>query len=219
MTPISPSSIFSADTMFYEKGMKIISWNLLRRVGASVQDVAHIIEKERPDLLLMQEATHDIDRLPALVGGHYNRHPLPDRIHGVAYWSPLTLPAPPQILTLPRGALIRRVAQLVHCGPFAIANVHLSHGQLLNRRQLRKIGRFLPEHAAILGDFNIVGPDFLPTFQDVGPRRATHRMIKMVPFRLDRCLVRQMDCVTARVLPYEFSDHLPIEVTLRLPYK
>ncbi|HUH82972.1 MAG TPA: endonuclease/exonuclease/phosphatase family protein, partial [Stellaceae bacterium] len=36
--------------------LKVISWNLLRVVGAPVEDVAALIKSERPDLLLMQEA-------------------------------------------------------------------------------------------------------------------------------------------------------------------
>src|SRR3954468_21499799 len=36
---------------------KIVSWNLLRRTGAAVDDVAALIAQEKPDLLLMQEAT------------------------------------------------------------------------------------------------------------------------------------------------------------------
>ncbi|MBV9750832.1 MAG: endonuclease/exonuclease/phosphatase family protein, partial [Acetobacteraceae bacterium] len=51
--------------------MKIISWNLLRLVGASLDDVAGLVRRERPDLLLMQEATQRIDGLAARIGGHY----------------------------------------------------------------------------------------------------------------------------------------------------
>src|ERR671933_713784 len=62
--------------------MKLISWNLLRLTGASVEDVAQLTRRQRPDLLLMQEATTPMDELPRLVGGHYVRHLLPGRIHG-----------------------------------------------------------------------------------------------------------------------------------------
>ncbi|WP_408871735.1 endonuclease/exonuclease/phosphatase family protein [Entomobacter blattae] len=214
LNPLHPP--FNPDSFMHHKGLKIISWNLLRRIGASVYDIAYVIEKEQPDLLLMQEATKDIEQLPNLLGGYYKRFPLPDRIHGVAYWAPF-YPLQSQTLTLPRGALIRRVAQLLHFGSFSIANVHLSHGQILNRRQLRSISKALPKHAAILGDFNIIGPDFLPDFTDVGPKEPTHKMIDVLPFRLDRCLVRGMNCVEANILPYQFSDHIPISVTLKLP--
>ena len=37
--------------------MKVISWNLLRLTGAAVEDVAALIAREKPDLMLMQEAT------------------------------------------------------------------------------------------------------------------------------------------------------------------
>jgi len=192
--------------------MKIISWNLLRLVGASVDDVVALIARERPDLLLMQEATRDIDALPARIGGHYTRTPLPDRIHGLAVWS--TTAITPRVVTLPPGTLVRRICQIVDLGAFAVANVHLSHGQMLNRRQLRRIAASLPEHAAVLGDFNLLGPALLPGFRDVGPRRPTHVMGDIVPIRIDRCLARGLICTEARVLPRGTSDHSPIVVRM-----
>ena len=126
---------------------KVVSWNLLRRTGASLDDIARLIRSEAPDLLLMQEATVDMSGICERVGGFFARTPLPDRIHGLAVWSPVPLPRPPTIALLPPGALIRRICQLVDLGEFRIANVHLSHGQVLNRRQLRRIGRMLPGRA------------------------------------------------------------------------
>ena len=194
--------------------MKIISWNLLRSVGASVFDVAGLILREHPDLLLMQEATSDIDLLPAQIGGHYARTPLPDHIHGLAMWSATAIT--PRILHLPRGTLIRRICQIVDLGDLAIANVHLSHGQVLNRRQLRRIARILPAHAAVVGDFNLLGPALLAGFRDVGPRRPTHVMGDIIPIRIDRCLIRGLACTEAHVLPRETSDHSPIVVRLEM---
>ena len=69
---------------------------------------------------------------------------------------------------------------------------------------------------AVLGDFNLVGPALLPGFRDVGPRAPTHRMVDMLPIRLDRCLARGLECVETRVLPHLPSDHHPIRVRLRL---
>ena len=74
--------------------MKVVSWNLLRLTGAAVEDVVLLIEREKPDLLLMQEATQDMERLPVLAGGHFHWEPLPSRIHGLAAWSPHPLPPP-----------------------------------------------------------------------------------------------------------------------------
>ena len=71
--------------------MKVVSWNLLRLTGAAVEDVAALVERERPELLLMQEATEHIDALPALVGGHFHRLPWPGKIHGLAAWSRHTI--------------------------------------------------------------------------------------------------------------------------------
>ena len=194
--------------------MKIISWNLLRRVGASADEVAGLIGREAPDALLMQEATEAIDRLPALVGGHYTRQLLPGRAHGLAIWTRVRPAAPPAVVPLPQGALFRRIGLLADLGDFTLANVHLSHGQVLNRRQLRRVAAALPARAAVMGDFNLVGPCLLPGFRDVGPREHTHRAADMVPLRIDRCLVRGLDCLSAHALPRASSDHRPIVVRL-----
>lgn len=194
--------------------MKIISWNLWRRKGAGAGDVAELIAREAPDVVLMQEATAEIDALPELVGGHYVRTPLPGRIHGLASWSRRPFAFPPRRLWLPPGTLIRRVCQLVPLEGVVLANVHLSHGQVLNRRQLRRIAEALPERAAVLGDFNLIGPAWLPGFADVGPRAPTHRAGDVVPLRIDRCLVRGLACVESYILPRGASDHCPIVVRL-----
>ena len=196
--------------------LKIVSWNLLRTVGASLDDVVALIAREMPDLMLMQEATSRFNDLPSRIGGHYAWAPLPGRIHGLAMWSPRPWRAVPSVRPLPPGSLIQRVCQIVEIGEFGIANVHLSHGQRLNRRQLRAIAQHLPERAAVLGDFNLVGPCLIRGFRDVGPRRPTHMMGEIVPVRLDRCLVRGLACADARVLPRTTSDHRPIAVKLSL---
>ena len=197
--------------------LKIISWNLLRTVGASCADVVALIRRERPDLLLMQEATQHMEGICAEVGGCFARAPLPGRIHGPAMWSPTQWRAPPEIVALPSGTLIHRVCQVLHLGDFAVANAHLSHGQVLNRRQLRRIASSLPMRGAVLGDYNLVGPALLPGFRDVGPRQPTHVMGDIVPLRIDRCLVRGLVCKQADVLPRERSDHRPIVVHLAVP--
>ena len=119
--------------------MRVISWNLLRLEGAAVDDVAALLERERPDVLLMQEVTQHMDVLLQKVPGHYNRLPWPGRIHGLAVWSRHNF-ATPNILPLPASALPGRLpqrrSQIVQVGDITFANVHLSHGQLLNRRQL-----------------------------------------------------------------------------------
>jgi endonuclease/exonuclease/phosphatase (EEP) superfamily protein YafD len=195
----------------------VISWNLLRLTGAAVEDVAALVARERPDLLLMQEATEEIETLPGLVGGYFHWEPLPARIHGLAAWSPHPLP-PPQSLPLPisrmPGRVPRRMAQLIRIGDVTVANVHLSHGQLLNRRQLLRIARTLDGPAAVIGDYNAVGPTVLPGFRDVGPREPTHIASNVLPFRLDRCLVRGLHCADARALDRGPSDHRPIALEL-----
>jgi len=195
---------------------KIISWNLLRLTGATLEDVVRLIRREDPDLLLMQEATQEMDGLTNRVGGQYQRNQMPNRVHGLAVWSPLPLPEWPVVLPLQAGAMFNRVCQIVNLGSITIANVHLSHGQILNRRQLRRIAKVLPYRAAVVGDYNLIGPALLPGFHDVGPREPTHVAGDVVPLRIDRCLVRGVACLGARALLREASDHRPIVIKLNV---
>jgi endonuclease/exonuclease/phosphatase family metal-dependent hydrolase len=201
-----------ADTPRAREGMKIVSWNLLHSVGATLDEVAHLASQEQPDLLLMQEATEVIEQLPSRIGGHLARNPLPGRIHGLAAWSPLPFPQTPHQIALQPGIFVKRISQIVSLENFAVANVHLSHGQLMNRRQLRLIARHLPPRAMIIGDCNMVGPPLLPDFRDVGERGATHQMGNMVPLRLDRCFIRNLGCIRAEILGRAGSDHRPIAI-------
>jgi endonuclease/exonuclease/phosphatase family metal-dependent hydrolase len=196
--------------------VKIVSWNLLRLVGASLDDVIHLIRHEHPALLLMQEATPRMDDLPHVLGGSYERVLQPGRIHGLAYWSPNPIP-PARVIDLQPGAMFRRVSQVIDIGPFSVANVHLSHGQVLNRRQLRRVAAALPHNAAVLGDYNLVGPALLRGFRDVGPREHTHRAAELLPLRIDRCLVRGLVCGAVQALHRSSSDHRPIVVRLGAP--
>ncbi len=195
--------------------MKIISWNLLRLTGAKIGDVVRLVKHERPDVLLMQEATREIDSLQDYLGGFYSRVPLPGRIHGLAVWSAAARPKP-QVLKLPSGAVVDRVCQIIDLGAFSVANVHLSHGQLLNRRQLRHIADHLPARAAVLGDYNLLGPALLPGFTEAGPREFTHMCADMLPLRLDRCYLRGLQCSEAAALHRSASDHRPIMVRLQV---
>lgn len=200
--------------------MRIISWNLLRLEGAAMDDVAALLERERPDLLLMQEVTQHMDRLPTLVPGHYHRLPWPGRIHGLAAWSRHNF-ATPQVLPLPAsalpGRLPRRRTQIVKVGDITFANVHLSHGQLLNRRQLLRIAAALRGGpSAIIGDYNAVGPTPIPGFDDVGPREPTHFGGDVLPFRLDRCLIHGLACTFTTTLDFGPSDHKPIVLDLQI---
>lgn len=201
------------------RSLRVISWNLLRLVGARVADVAALIERHHPDLLLMQEATEDLARLPSVVGGHFFREPMHGRIYGLAVWSPHPL-KPPHRLLLPAsnmpGHVPPRVAQIVRVGNISFANVHLSHGQILNRFQLLHIVRSLDGPAAVVGDYNAVGPIRLPGLRDVGPRQPTHMAQNIISLRLDRCMVRGLRCRNARVLERGPSDHHPIILDLDL---
>lgn len=197
--------------------LRVVSWNLLRRIGAEAEDVAKLVKAYRPDLLLLQEATEEISTLPSLVGGHFFRHPMQKRIYGLAAWSPHPFPLT-SALRLPAsvlpGRVPPRITQIVRFQGISFANVHLSHGQFLNRFQLHHIAYALEGPAVIMGDFNAVGPIKVPGFRDVGPRQRTHKASNIVSLRLDRCLTREVNCVSARVLDKGPSDHHPILMEL-----
>ena len=199
--------------------LRVISWNLLRLVGAGVRDVAALVEQHRPDLVLMQEATEDLASLPEAVGGSFYREPMRGRVYGLAVWSlhklatPHRLPLP--VSTLP-GHFPPRVAQIIRIGNITFANVHLSHGQFLNRWQLLHIARSLEGPAAIVGDYNAVGPIRVADLKDVGPRQPTHLASNIISLRLDRCMVRGLSCNDARVLGRGRSDHKPIVLDLEV---
>ena len=197
--------------------LRVVSWNLLRRVGAGASDVAALIRHTKPDLLLLQEATMELEALPDLVGGHFFRDPMQRRIYGLGAWSPHAIPKPAPLslpVTVLPGGVPMRIAQLVKLGGATFANVHLSHGQFLNRWQLLHIIRHLAGPAAIIGDFNAVGPTQLPGFRDVGPRQPTHAAGNLMPLRLDRCLANGLRCDASRVLERGRSDHHPIVLEL-----
>ena len=204
--------------------MRVLSWNLLKTGGAGVPEVARLVERHRPDLLLLQEATAAINALRSLLGGQFACRAMPGRDHGPAAWSPrpfeveavalpcagrLDLPVPVFRAVLPRLALVVRQDGL------EVANVHLDHGQRANRRQLRHLLDHLPGLDLVIGDFNALGPTRLAGFHDAGPRRTTHWAYGFVPLRLDRCLLRGLRCTAATALAFGSSDHRPILIELQ----
>jgi len=195
------------------KPIKVISWNLWHRGGALVSDLAALVEAEQPDLLLMQEAKQPLEALPQLVGGYFHWQAMQKRVYGLAYWSPHDLhqahSVPLPISPFPL-RVAPRLAQMLKFDDITFANVHLSHGQVLNRRQLLTIAHATEGPTVIIGDCNAVGRILLPSFDEVGPVDPTHKYRT----RLDRCLVRELSCLQARVLARGPSDHHPIEVLL-----
>src|SRR6478609_3162506 len=202
-----------------DRRLRVISWNLLRRVGAGVEDVAKLVQVHHPDLLLLQECTEEIISLPSLVGGHFFRHPMQSRIYGLAAWSPHPFPESKAIrlpYSILPGRVPPRLAQIVSFQGITIANVHLSHGQFLNRFQLRHIMEQMEGPAAIIGDFNAVGPVGFQGFSDIGPRRHTHRAGNIIALRLDRCIARGLVCAASEVLDKGPSDHHPMVLDMRI---
>lgn len=203
--------------------MRLLSWNLLKSDGAGVEDIARLVERHAPDLVLMQEATAAIDALPRRLGGHYARREMQRRGNGPAAWSPdrfeseaVPLPLATR-LDLPVAVfrpLRPRLALVLRIGALQVACVHLDHGQRANRAQLRHLLACRPGLDMVAGDFNAIGRTSLPGFVDVGPRRPTHLAHGMVPLRLDRCLVRDWHCGPARALAFGRSDHRPILLDL-----
>jgi endonuclease/exonuclease/phosphatase family metal-dependent hydrolase len=199
--------------------LRVISWNLLRRVGAGAEDVAKLVKSHHPDLLLLQECTEDISCLPSLIGGHFFRHPMQARIYGLAAWSPHPVPQSTAIrlpYSILPGRVPPRLAQIISFYGITIANVHLSHGQFLNRFQLRHIMEQMEGPAAIIGDFNAVGPVGFQGFSDIGPRKRTHRAGKIVALRLDRCIARGLICSASEVLDKGPSDHHPMVLDMKV---
>ena len=135
------------------------------------------------------------------------------RIYGLAAWSPHPFPASTEIrlpASILPGRVPPRLAQVIFFRDITFANVHLSHGQFLNRFQLRHIIEQMEGPAAIIGDFNAVGPVRIQGFTDIGPRRRTHRAGKIVNLRLDRCIARGLVCSASEVLDKGPSDHHPM---------
>jgi endonuclease/exonuclease/phosphatase (EEP) superfamily protein YafD len=193
--------------------VKVVSWNLWHRGGAVRANLVALIEVERPDLLLMQEAKPVLEHITEMAGGHFHFLPLPKRVYGLAAWTPHKIQAP-GFVELPSSKLPGRVpprlAQLLKVDGIAFANVHLSHGQLLNRRQIRTAIDQLDGPAAVIGDYNAVGRIRMAGFHDSGPRERTHKFRT----RLDRCLTRDLDCRDCAVLERGPSDHHPIRMEL-----
>jgi len=209
----------SSDNRPPKDRLRVISWNLLRRVGAGAEDVAKLVKSHHPDLLLLQECTEDISCLPSLVGGHFVRHPMQARIYGLAAWSPHPFPQSTAIrlpYSILPGRVPPRLAQIISFYGITIANVHLSHGQFLNRFQLRHIMEQMEGAAAIIGDFNAVGPVGFQGFSDIGPRKRTHRAGKIVALRLDRCIARGLVCSASEVLDKGPSDHHPMVLDMKV---
>jgi hypothetical protein len=86
----------------------------------------------------------------------------------------------------------------------------------LNRWQLLHIANALEGPAAIVGDYNAVGPIKLAGFKDIGPRQPTHSPSNIISFRLDRCMARGLRCTHGRVLARGPSDHHPIALDLQV---
>ena len=204
--------------------MKLLSWNLLHGPGADMDDVARLVEEHDPDLLLMQEAGPKLDGLKARLGGSYERCQMGQRGHGPAAWSrhefeDLEIVALPQAtrVDLPVAifrSLADRAALVVRVKDICFANVHLDHGQIANRRQIRHLVAVRAGSDVIAGDFNAFGSTRLPGFEDVGPRATTHFAKGVVPLRIDRCLARNMVAARADALARGKSDHKPILVDL-----
>jgi endonuclease/exonuclease/phosphatase (EEP) superfamily protein YafD len=197
--------------------MRILSWNVLRRSGATPHDVAQLITQLSPDIALLQEVGASFASLTDIIGGQYEACPFLNREDGLGAWfrSPVNAV---ECVQLPREAERRRkahrVAMIIRLADRTIANVHLAHGQTLLRRQFALVADKIDGPAAILGDFNVVGPLRHRGWCDVGPRAVTHMAMGLLPLRLDRCFTRDWPIVQARALRRGPSDHRPIVVDL-----
>lgn len=200
---------------------RILTWNLLHKDGASLEEIQYLLDYTQADILLMQEARSFTANLLKEKEGMFHRLALKYYRHGTACWSRFPFIDSPYQQPLPSGSLVQRHAQILNFSldhkVLSLANVHLSHRQWLNRKQLRATGQKLGKHAAIIGDFNMVGPSLLKEFQDTGPYQATHKMLNFLPLRLDRCLIKGLIKEEAKIFPRFGSDHHPILLKLRFP--
>jgi endonuclease/exonuclease/phosphatase (EEP) superfamily protein YafD len=205
----------AARTTFWGKTLKIVSWNVLRLTGATLQDIAALVGQEQPDILLLQEASAQSVDLPGLIGGVVAFRAFVGGADGLAVWSPTALP-PIEYLTLEHNPAQphkrRRCAMILRFPTYTLANIHLAHNQRLLRRQFASVATVCAPRAIIIGDFNAVGSLTRSGWQDCGPRAITHMARGVLPFRLDRCMVRDWEPRSARALPKGRSDHKPIVV-------
>jgi endonuclease/exonuclease/phosphatase (EEP) superfamily protein YafD len=81
---------------------------------------------------------------------------------------------------------------------------------------VRHIMEQLQGPAAIIGDFNAVGPVGFQGFSDIGPRTYTHRAGNIIALRLDRCIARGLVCSASEVLAKGPSDHHPMVLDMRV---
>jgi hypothetical protein len=193
---------------------------LLRLEGAAVHDVAALLERERPDVLLMQKSpstwTCCRRRCPATITACPG--PAASTARGLEPHNFAT----PHILPLPAsrcpGRLPQRRSQIVQVGrhhlrqrpsqprpaaqpPPAAAHRRRPARQAVGDHRRLQRGRSQPD----------------PGFADVGPREVTHFGGDVVPFRLDRCLAH---CLGLHASPARSisapSDHKPIVLDLQV---
>jgi exonuclease III len=139
--------------------LRVVSWNLLRRVGAGAEDVARLVKSHHPDLLLLQECTEDIVALPSLVGGHFFRHPMQSRIYGLAAWSPHPFPQSTEIrlpYSILPGRVPPRLAQIVAFRGITIANCSASE----------VLARGPSDHHPMMLDMKVDAAFRTPTIED-----------------------------------------------------
>ncbi len=124
-----------------------------------------------------------------------------------------------------RGAMVAEFA-LTDGGVFAVGIVHLSLGWRARRRQLEyltQLARGYP-YLVLMGDFNC-GCDSkgLRTMVRAAGMRGLDCELKTFPswsprHNLDHILVsRPIEILSARVIDYVLSDHLPISMCIELP--
>ena len=197
-----------------ERRLRVLSWNVLRRCGATPGEVAAWVHAEAVDLVLLQEADDTFRSLSALLGGEYQGRAFDGGPDGLGAWSRAGLQDVRWLdLEMPdNGPKMRRKrrAMVITANGTKVANVHLSHGQMLARRQFAQAAGAIGEQGAVVGDYNMVGPVWVDGWMDAGPSTWTHLAKGLVPLRLDRCLVRGMQCDAPRALRRGSSDHRPI---------
>ena len=180
-----------------EAALRVVSWNLLRRVGARARGCRQADPRLSPRSSAAA-GSHRRDRGAALAGrraflppSHAEAHLWPGRLEPASF--------PPHR---------RRCACRPRCCPGGCrpAIAQIVKFQRHQFRQCASVPRPVPQPlaAACTSPMRWKGrppssaistrsaPSGLPDFRDIGPRQRTHRASNIVSLRLDRCMARDV---------------------------
>lgn len=204
----------------HDNTLRILSWNVLRGMGATRDDVFRLATMTKADIICLQETEPNNTR--RLTADYWIFHaPFINRKQGVALClSRSRFPEEPAFQSIDlawegRNRPHRRAA-IAHTDLIGVASIHLSHDQIFNRYQIRQTRQRLTAQrqasypCAICGDTNALGPTPARGFKDNGPKSQTHLMLGLIGVRIDRFLTRNLRVTQRTAYEPGPSDHRPI---------